>query len=772
MNNLLLYINGILADVYDNTSIATTLQVMQVGNITGRNISHTNRISLPSSATNNRIFEHSNSVYSTSRIPYNFVTVTVIQEGIETISGWRGILSKAKAGGYDLEIFDSTKGFFDALKGKYVDQIDLGVYTRFLAFHLNHEDVTPGAPVIDYGRLLVPDTQLDNNNFEADQFAPWKNEDGTETEWTEVTGGKIGVTLAVSSPGNSSRILSANYNFQKGFTYRIVMSFNVLNGTTTGTLTLKLLLPDVDQHTIDIVNTSTLGFKTIDETILASSSFNKIEIEATQNTSGTTKTIALNYIMIIPIHSINVKQPYFLPVMGYKDILEKIIEGAGYTWDNQLETGDTAYLERLAITFSKRSFHYNKWFRERFEFNASPDGTQVISADSTHKKILFPITNKNGSEQFWNPSTSMYEVPEMDFNLGVRLYVNIVVDISDYTTGNILFSIYDGTFPYFYPDTVVLVGSTVGSNGLHTIAFRMDTWLIGDSAQDFGVAVIAQDGATIEVLSGSFYAEIVEKPIGVWHMSNIILPDMLQKDFFADFLFRFGMLYYQDGTKLVTVPIKKLIANRDNAPDWTMKRDTSFEEEVVFEHGNYAQVNLFGDSGSEDSQKGRLTIDSDQLEDERTIYTSPFRAPEYITVDGVRVVRVPVFGYESNNRLDVNPEFEEGVRLVYLRDPMDGDPPIEYDGTPDTDHYFAVYDDPRSEYRADWQYFLDNYYQELQRHLNDAKVVVRRYNLTGLDIKLLDLTVPIYDAGAYFKIEKVENYIPGRPTKVTLFKIS
>jgi hypothetical protein len=476
--------------------------------------------------------------------------------------------------------------------------------------------------------------------------------------------------------------------------------------------------------------------------------------------------------MIYPVHEINLRQPYQLPVLGYKDILTKIVEDAGYTWDNQLDTVDANYLDRLAITFSKRSIRYSQRFREQYEFSASPDGTQVINADSTHKQVLFPVTNKSGAAGWWNSGASTFETEALPHNLGLRLFVNIVVEVSGYTSGNILFTLHDGSFPYFYPDTTVIIGTTINANGVHTVAFRMDTRVIGDNAEDFMVTVVAPNGATVEVLSGSFYAEIEEKPVGVWQMSNIVLPDMPQKDFFVDFLRRFGMLFYQNGTTIVTRPLKRLINDREDAPDWTAKRDASFEDEISFVHGQYAQSNIFSDSGADELEKGRLIVDGDQLEAEREIYTSRFVTPDYIIVDGVRIVRVPVFGFDSDDRLTVSEDFQEGVRLVYLRDAMDGDPAVEYEGTPTNDHFVAVYDDPRSEKRADWQFFLDNYYEEFRRCLNEAKVVRRRYFLDVLDVQGLDLTKPVYDSGAYYMVEKVENYVPGQSTKVTLFKVS
>src|SRR5690606_1325477 len=95
----------------------------------------------------------------------------------------------------------------------------------------------------------------------------------------------------------------------------------------------------------------------------------------------------------------------------------------------------------------------------------------------------------------------------------------------------------------------------------------------------------------------------------------------------------------------------------------------------------------------------------------------------------------------------------------------------KYNGVTSTDHLVAVFDDPISDRRIDWQYLIDNYYREFVLCLNEVKIVKRQYMLSPQDIASIDFFRLVYDDGEYFKIESVDNYVPGKPTKVTLFKV-
>jgi hypothetical protein len=65
------------------------------------------------------------------------------------------------------------------------------------------------------------------------------------------------------------------------------------------------------------------------------------------------------------------------------------------------------------------------------------------------------------------------------------------------------------------------------------------------------------------------------------------------------------------------------------------------------------------------------------------------------------------------------------------------------------------------------------YYSDLQKILQNTKILVRYFLLTPRDIAELDLLIPIYlqQHNAYFYINKIDSWIKGQPCKVELIRI-
>ncbi len=65
------------------------------------------------------------------------------------------------------------------------------------------------------------------------------------------------------------------------------------------------------------------------------------------------------------------------------------------------------------------------------------------------------------------------------------------------------------------------------------------------------------------------------------------------------------------------------------------------------------------------------------------------------------------------------------------------------------------------------------YYSDLQKILQNTKILVRYFLLTPRDIAELDLLVPIYlqQHNAYFYINKIDSWRKGQPCKVELVRI-
>lgn len=106
-----------------------------------------------------------------------------------------------------------------------------------------------------------------------------------------------------------------------------------------------------------------------------------------------------------------------------------------------------------------------------------------------------------------------------------------------------------------------------------------------------------------------------------------------------------------------------------------------------------------------------------------------------------------------------------------MRDKYSEEPDVTYD-TAISDYLVGYFEDPQADHQLGWQSFINTYYAGLTHALAKPKVVTRYYRLTALDIAQLDLFRLVYDSGDYYLINTVENFVPGKPTKVSLFKVS
>lgn len=785
MNKTQLYINGILADVSQDTVISITSQLWNIGDLRSRNISYTNRIKLPLTPNNNIIYENANLVNSDTRKPYTNVKVKIVQSGLEIITNATGLLKQVSDRFYHLEIYDRTLDFFEAIKGKYVDELDLELYGPFDSTFLNtyRNDLDPGGcPVIDYGRLFAPAIVMPNKEFSSEIYDPWYSvEDDSpfyvvgSTAWAS-SGGFVGVTLGAAGPGNVSQYLHGDYNFYQGYTYRLVLQFEVINATPNGSIQIEVHNEsDGTFQSLGSTPANSAGTFYADHTFTADDDYAQIAIIASRVVGGGNRTFRLLNIDITPVNSIDLTPPFYIPTLNYFQTIRALIEGAGYTFDPDFSAADQTYFERLNIVFGKPKLEYNTRLTEQFRFKALASGTEVINlTTSAIHLISFTEVEYNGSAGWYN-NTNNYVIPIIGFDIGVRFFTRIVVSVT-VGAGDAL-SIYLGNGATIIQDEAGnnIIYPVITVSGDYTITLETPLRTYGSSSYGFSVqcTIGAAGNTTVQVLSGYAYSEISPLPVGRIHTSNLVLPDMLQTDFFADFLYRFGALVKESNSTLTVKGIQDIIEGRLSAKDWSQKRDVSKPQSIDFLYSQYARNNYFNDDPqTAEDATGIMEIDNENLSFSKTVYSSPFKAIEQIFFEGIKICRVPVFDFESNDPYKVSDNFQAGPRLIYMRDDETTDPTVEYNGVTQTQYNVATYGDPTSTDKATWQYFIDRFYPGLKTSLDSVKIVNRYYQLTEVDIQTLDQLKLMYDDNTYFIILKVENYVYGKSTKVQLLKVS
>lgn len=765
MINTEVIIDDVNLELDEDTVVAVSIKFIEIGDLTTRYTSTTNRIKVPPTDHNVQTLGAVNNEKSTTDVPYTTQNARVIQNGVQLIEGKAVV--EFVGSHIEIQILDN-QDFFDDIAGKYVDEVDIGAYGTLdnTFINDNRNEFFMSCPVIDYGRLRPPATQIiGNKTFNKNTFSPWVNRNtGSTVDWANNIGGTIGVVLS-ASPNQTSSFLDNEYNVFNGHSYRFVMTFDVV-GNDTGSVTMYLY-NGTTQQVIGTTNANTTGSYTFDHTVTANRDYDKIEVAASVNIAAAgNKQYNLRNLDIIPTSGIDIKMPYYLPCLSYSSTINKIIQNAGYTNDLQLTGNDNTYYSNLTIPFSKGVYKYSQRWLDSLNFEADADGTQVITVDSsTATKINFTDVTNSSS---WYDDTNTLTVPTFSYDLNVKTIATLSVNVTVVGGDTVTFVLKVNTTNYNIQN--------ITSSGTYQLYFECPFQLLGGSTTTFSIQVNRSAGAgsnSVTVELGKFYSIIDNQPGTRMNFSAIVLPEMTQSDFMKDFMIRFGLIAKQTSNKISMKPIQRILEDIPNSVDWTTKRDMAFIDQMGFQMMDYAQKNTFSDTIDSDlpivDSSYDMPIDNELLEDQTDIYSSPAVAMEQKNLDGMDVCLVPVFDFESNDPYSI--DADNGFRLAYLRSKISTDPVVKYDGVTRTTYLVAVYNDQRAVRQATWRYVIENYYEKLRQNIERAKTITRYYVLTEEDINTFDPFKMIFDNGSYFLINEIKNFIPGKSTAVELFKI-
>jgi len=274
-----------------------------------------------------------------------------------------------------------------------------------------------------------------------------------------------------------------------------------------------------------------------------------------------------------------------------------------------------------------------------------------------------------------------------------------------------------------------------------------------------------------------------------------ILPDMSQKDFLKDTFQRFGIICQTDvyNKTINFSSLKDIVANIPIAKDWTTKC-VNQGKQVNYKLGSYAQVNNM--EYQTDPNILPLKFGWDQIIiNDQTLSAVP--SDMIVSKFGPSLNRPYIGGSIAqitmiDNKADSN-DFTISVQprlLVDQKLPLNGKTVTFIDGA----HTPIVINDYISTpyfYKPDGAYNLcwcdmdstipgkklpglkSKYYTDLQKILQNTKILVRYFLLTPRDIAELDLLIPIYlqQHNAYFYINKIDSWRKGQPCKVELVRL-
>lgn len=166
-----LYINDRLLDLDEETVIAITFQVNDIGEIKDRQANFSNQFSLPATASNIKNLGFVNLVGSNSFLPYRKTKCNYFQNGVQLVQNGVLIIDGFDGSIFNVTVYSGIYDFFFRLEGKTLRDIDfsendftwsnseiLDVELRYTLPSTSFlEETNVCVPILDYGTKTVAD---------------------------------------------------------------------------------------------------------------------------------------------------------------------------------------------------------------------------------------------------------------------------------------------------------------------------------------------------------------------------------------------------------------------------------------------------------------------------------------------------------------------------------------------------------------------------------------------------------------------------------------
>jgi len=311
---------------------------------------------------------------------------------------------------------------------------------------------------------------------------------------------------------------------------------------------------------------------------------------------------------------------------------------------------------------------------------------------------------------------------------------------------------------------------------------------------EYTVAVVGEELSiyTSNWLGGIEYTiaiidiQVIEIAYGSAVTPRLNLPEITQTEFIKMICNMFGLI--PDVTprdrKIRFWNYRDLYTNIPIARDWSAYLSER-EDEVEFKYGDYARDNYLRYKESEDVVKdngmGSMQIDDDTLPAEKDVVELPVSTCDEITIllnnFSVDVSRIAFNNYniddavyDSNDTIDARIVYVDHVKSI-------ASPPYEKTFGIRADPVAGVatdIDSPKkaSSLEVSFSNLIYNY-GSLSRLLTKTNLRRVKFNLPVFEVAGLKHYIPIYISQykAYFYVNKINNYVPGKLCTIDLIKL-
>jgi hypothetical protein len=266
------------------------------------------------------------------------------------------------------------------------------------------------------------------------------------------------------------------------------------------------------------------------------------------------------------------------------------------------------------------------------------------------------------------------------------------------------------------------------------------------------------------------------------------LKGMTMRDFFNEIVWRFGLTLFKNKyEKVYNLKTVAEITNTESAIDWSDKFISKESEKYIF--GNYAQNNFMRYKYNDENviyNDGSLTINNANLDHSKTIIQSKIFSPELSDSEALGF-KTKVYKlwdkkqkkgavWENGIKIsDAETEWKPLANRFYFMRSIDQSFENLAIGSKSLLSSTTVTVAPVESFTGlSFSEIIDSYYPDIKKMLNKSQIDTCKLNLKDIDVVDIDFSVLYYfkQLGGSFILNKVPNFISGRPTNVELIRIT
>lgn len=247
--------------------------------------------------------------------------------------------------------------------------------------------------------------------------------------------------------------------------------------------------------------------------------------------------------------------------------------------------------------------------------------------------------------------------------------------------------------------------------------------------------------------------------------------------FMNELLWRFNLTIFKD--KYSNSYTFKYLNEILNTPaiDWSDKFNGLESESYIY--GNYGQVNYLKHKYDDQNSKyndGTIEVANTNIPADKTIIQSVIYSPEYNLTTGIGFLSSVYKFWEKEPKDNGTVNYKPlANRFFFLRATPITFSPIKTLISETLEEEATITNAQREiSARLSFSEIVPLYYNEIGALLNQSKVLNVNMRLTENDIVDMDFSKPVYikQLGGSFMVNKINNFIPYKNTKVELIKIN